>query len=148
MARPSSYIKMISDGNTIIMMILSIAPLLTQRYLVTYDGFRRRAHLLTQCLFTWSRKIKLFEPSKGIFRDPTKYWTTKTRKRLSICQKWFLRPYFPLIRGVFVFRSGLRFSFWALEVRESKVRKTPLSLTEMAFSSLSGQALPVPETKI
>ena len=33
------------------------------------------------------------------------------RKRLSSGQKWFLRPYFPLIRGMFVFRSGLRFLF-------------------------------------
>ena len=31
------------------------------------------------------------------------------RKRLSSGQKWFLRPYFPLIRGMFLFRSGLRF---------------------------------------
>ena len=30
---------------------------------------------LSQCLLTWSGKIKLFEPSEGIFRDPT--WTTK-----------------------------------------------------------------------
>ena len=119
------------------MMILSIAPLLTQRYLVTYDGFRRRAHLLTQCLFTWSRKIKLFEPSKGIFRDPTKYWTTKTRKRLSICQKWFLRPYFPLIRGVFVFRRGLRFSFQALEMPEPRVRKKLFSLTKIFINHVS-----------
>ena len=35
------------------------------------------------------------------------------RKRLSSGQKWFLKPYFPLIRGMFVFRSGLRFSFRA-----------------------------------
>ena len=33
------------------------------------------------------------------------------RKRLSSDQKWFLRPYFPLIRGMIVFRSSLRFSF-------------------------------------
>ena len=33
------------------------------------------------------------------------------RKRLSSGQKSFLRPYIPLIRGMFVFRSGLRFSF-------------------------------------
>ena len=33
------------------------------------------------------------------------------RKRLSSDQKWFLRPNFPLIRGMFVFRIGLRFSF-------------------------------------
>ena len=45
------------------------------------------------------------------------------RKRLSGGQKWFLRPYFPLIRGIFVFRSGLRFSFWALQVPELRVRK-------------------------
>ena len=31
-------------------------------------------------------------------------------------QKWFLRPYFPLIGGIFVLKSGLRFLFRALEV--------------------------------
>ena len=98
----------------------------------------------TQCLLTWSRKIRLFEPSEGIFRDPTKYWTTKKvckigtlgpkekidfisfflmRKRLSSGQKGFLRPYFLLKRGVFVFRIGLRFSFRTLEVPEPRVRK-------------------------
>ena len=55
------------------------------------------------------------------------------RKRLSSGQKWFLRPYFPLIRGMFVFRSGLRFSFQALEVPESRVRKRSFSLTKMTF---------------
>ena len=50
------------------------------------------------------------------------------RKRLSSGQKWFLRPYFPLIRGMFLLRSGLRFSIWALEVPEPRVRKMPLSL--------------------
>ena len=70
------------------------------------------------------------------------------RKRLSSGQKWFLRPYFPLIRGMFLLKSGLRFSFWALEVPEPRVRKRPLSLTNMAFSSLLVRALPVPETKI
>ena len=45
------------------------------------------------------------------------------RKRLSSGQKWFLRPYIPLIRGVF--KSGLRFSFGALEVPEPRVRKRP-----------------------
>ena len=33
------------------------------------------------------------------------------RKTLSSGQKWFLRPYFPLIRGMFLLRSGLRFLF-------------------------------------
>ena len=38
------------------------------------------------------------------------------RKPFSSGQKWFLRPRFLLIRGILVFRSGLRFSFRALEV--------------------------------
>ena len=38
------------------------------------------------------------------------------RKPLSSGPKWFLRPYFPLIRGKFLLRSGLRFLFGALEV--------------------------------
>ena len=50
------------------------------------------------------------------------------RKRLSSGQKWFLRPYFPLIRGMFLLKSGLRFSIRALEVPEPRVRKMPLSL--------------------
>ena len=33
------------------------------------------------------------------------------RKTLSSGQTRFLRPYIPLIRGMFLFRSGLRFSF-------------------------------------
>ena len=33
---------------------------------------------------------------------------------------------FPTNRGVLVFRSGLRFSFWALEVPEPRVRKRHL----------------------
>ena len=38
-----------------------------------------------------------------------------------------------LNRGMFVFRSGLRFSFRALEVPEPRVRKRPLSLTSFLF---------------
>ena len=34
---------------------------------------------------------------------------------------------------MFVFRSGLRFSFRALEVPEPRVRKRPLSLTSFLF---------------
>ena len=46
------------------------------------------------------------------------------RKPLSSDQKWFLRPYFPLIGGIFVLKSGLRFLFRALEVSIQKVRKS------------------------
>ena len=52
------------------------------------------------------------------------------RKRLSSGQKRFLRPYFPLIRGMFVLISGLRFLFRPLEVPEPRVRKRPFSLTK------------------
>ena len=41
----------------------------------------------SQLFLTWSREIKFFEPSEGIFRDPTKYWTTK-----KICKIENLRP--------------------------------------------------------
>ena len=47
------------------------------------------------------------------------------RKTLSSGRKWFLRPYFPLIKGMFLLRSGLRFSFRALEVPQPRVRKRP-----------------------
>ena len=55
------------------------------------------------------------------------------RKRLSSGQKRFMRPYIPLIRGMFVFRSGLRFSFRALEVPELRVRKRSFSFTNDYF---------------
>ena len=47
------------------------------------------------------------------------------RKTFCSGQKWFLSPYFPLIRGMFLMRSSLRLSFWALEVPETRVRKRP-----------------------
>ena len=92
------------------------------------------------------QKIKI-GPLKG-FEKKAFFSLLLMRKRLSGGQKWFLSPYFPLIRGMFVFRSGLRFSSQALEVPEPKVRKRPLSPTNRAFSSLSVRALPVPDTKI
>ena len=92
------------------------------------------------------QKIKI-GPLKG-FEKKAFFSLLLMRKRLSGGQKWFLKPYFPLIRGMFVFRSSLRFSFRALEVPEPRVRKRPLSPTNRAFSSLSVWALPVPETKI
>ena len=78
------------------------------------------------------QKIKI-GPLKG-FEKKAFFSLLLMRKRLSGGQKWFLKPYFPLIRGVFVFRSGLRFSFRALEVPQPRVRKRPFSLTKMAFS--------------
>ena len=69
------------------------------------------------------------------------------RKPLSSDQKWFLRPYFPLIGGIFVLKSGLRFLFRALEVPIRKVRKRPFFSLKSDFSSLSEWALPMPKQK-
>ena len=55
------------------------------------------------------------------------------RKPLSSDQKWFLRPYFPLIGGIFVLKSGLRFLFRALEVPIRKVRKRPFFTLKMTI---------------
>merc|ERR1712214_252137 len=70
------------------------------------------------------QKIKI-GPLKG-FEKKAFFSLLLMRKRLSGGQKWFLKPYFPLIMGMFVFRSGLRFSFQALEVPKPRVRKRPL----------------------
>ena len=70
------------------------------------------------------QKIKI-GPLKG-FEKKAFFSLLLMRKRLSGGQKWFLKPYFPLIRGMFVFRSGLRFSFRTLEVPELRVRKRSL----------------------
>ena len=67
------------------------------------------------------QKIKI-RPLKG-FEKKAFFSLFLMRKRLSSGQKWFLRPYFPLIRGMFLLKSGLRFSFRALEVPEPRVRK-------------------------
>ena len=63
------------------------------------------------------------------------------RKRLSSGQKWFPRPYFPLIRGMFVFKSGFRFSFWALEVPKLTVRKSSKTTSEDGKSEKSFKAV-------
>ena len=64
------------------------------------------------------QKIKI-RPLKG-FEKKAFISLLLMRKRLSGDQKWFLKQYFPLIRGMFVFRSGVRFLFGALEVRVRK----------------------------
>ena len=50
------------------------------------------------------QKIKI-GPLKG-FEKKAFFSLLLMRKRLSGGQKWFLKPYFPLIRGMFVFVSG------------------------------------------
>ena len=80
-----------------------------------------------------TKKLKIGQ--RGNFEKIEFFSLFLMRKRVSSGQKWFLRPYFPLIRGMFVFRSGLRFSFRALEVPEPRVRKRSFSLIKMDFST-------------
>ena len=70
------------------------------------------------------QEIKI-RPLKG-FEKKAFFSLFLMRKRLSSGQKWFLRPYFPLNRGIFLLGSGLRFSFRTLEVPEPRVRKRSL----------------------
>ena len=82
-----------------------------------------------------SKNVSLQIRSKGPQKlGPFSHFSS-WEKRLSSGQKWFLRPYFPLIRGMFVLSSGLRFSFRALELPKPRVRKRSFSLTKMTFSS-------------
>ena len=60
--------------------------------------------------------VKIKNP-KGVFEKIDFFSFFLMRKRLSSGQKWFLRPYFPLIRSMFVFSSGLIFTFRALEIK-------------------------------
>ena len=55
------------------------------------------------------------------------------RKGLSSGQQWFLRPYFPLINGMFIFRSGLRFSFRALKCPNREEEKVILKKGSFSF---------------
>ena len=64
------------------------------------------------------QKIKI-GPLKG-FEKKAFFSLLLMRKRLSGGQKWFLKPYFPLIRDMFVFRSGRIFL-----VLNPRVRKRP-----------------------
>ena len=70
-----------------------------------------------------TKKLKIGQ--RGNFEKIEFFSLFLMRKRVSSGQKWFLRPYFPLIRGMFVLKSGLRFLFRTLEVPQLRVRKRP-----------------------
>ena len=104
-------------------------------------------HYRTVALPTWVLKTRLierkkhpkilFQPNCRKLQDDSKNVSLKIgskvpqklgpffspflmRKILSSGQKWFLRPYLPLIWDMPLLRSGLRFSFRALEGHYSK----------------------------
>ena len=60
----------------------------------------------------------LWLKNKIFWRRPAEHFSSLPRARtpLSSGQKWVLRPDFLLIGGIFVLKSGLRFSFRAPEV--------------------------------
>ena len=70
---------------------------------------------------------------------------TMLRKKLYSDQNWFLRPFSPLIGGIYMItKSGLIFSCRASEGSFQRLRKSPLS--PLFPQSLSEMALPVPAT--
>ena len=74
--------------------------------------------LLPNCwkLQSGSKNVFLKIRSKGPKKLGPFFSLFLIRKPLSSGQKCFLMPYFPPIRDMFAFRSGLRFSFRAVEV--------------------------------
>ena len=60
---------------------------------------------------------------RGLFELGPFFSLFLMRKTLSSGLQWFLRPYFPLIRDMFLLRSGLRFSFWASELPEPRAKR-------------------------
>ena len=79
-----------------------------------------------------SKRVSLKIWSKGPQKLGPFFSLFLMRKTLSSGQKWFLRPFFPLIRSTFLLRS-LRFSFRALEVPRPRVRKRPFYLLKWPF---------------
>ena len=75
---------------------------------------------------TPKKRVK-FLMKTAVFEHPVKrytiYWIFRNWRFHSVVKSGFLGPHFPLIRGMFVFRSGVRFLFGALEVPEPRVRK-------------------------
>ena len=78
----------------------------------------RQAIWYQKCVSSHQKKFKI--GTLGDFEKIQFVAIFLMRKRLSSGQKRFLRPYFPLIRGMFVFRSGVRFF---LGTRSPRVRK-------------------------
>ena len=84
------------------------------------------------------RPLKCFE--KKAFVSPL-----LMRKRLFGGVKWFLKPYFPLIRGMFVFRSGS--TFFSLDACLSPMccplcRRSRLQGGRQSFIQRGRQSLP------
>ena len=73
--------------------------------------------------------------SEGLFEIRLLFSLFLMRKPLPKGQKWFLRPYFPVIRDIFVLKSGLRFSFRGLEVPNLRVRKRQLQKVKVYLCS-------------
>ena len=75
----------------------------------------------------WDR-VDLWNGVGGVslLQAPFSHFFSLLLMRISNGQKWFLRPFFALIRGMFLLKNGLRLSFQALEVPEPRGRKRPI----------------------
>ena len=119
----------------------------TKSQLNLREDIPKKAAVLLDFIHITSKNVSLKIGSRGPKKLGPFVSLFLMRKPLSSGQKLFLRPYFPLIRGIFLLKSGLRFSFQAPEVLKMRVRKRPLSLSKVAFSSLSIPALLLLKTK-
>ena len=81
----------------------------------------------------WEKKICFNLPNKWVTSGRNMDWDSLNLSR---------RPYFPLIRGMFVFRSGLRFSF--RELCQNQRRGTTSPTASPSSSSLPSIYEPLP----
>ena len=73
-----------------------------------------------------SKNVSLKIWSWGLFEIRPFFSLFLMKKPLSKGQEWFLSPHFPLIGATFILKIGFRFSFWALEAPDLRVRKSQL----------------------
>ena len=90
-------------------------------------------------LFQETKVLKL--AADNFFGKQYFFSLQRVRKLLSSDRHRFL-SLFVSIRVYKHYRSGLKFSFWTLEVLVLRVWKRPLSLSPVVFSSLSELAVP------
>ena len=86
---------------------------------------------------------------QGVLRKSIFSHFASWENNFPVCsQKWFLRPYFPLNWGMFNFRSGLRFSFRALEAAGGMEREGRNSGPKYGYLKQSAPSIDLFSTKI
>ena len=145
---PGSQNLWSSQAFLVVWMLISLSPPATNNFYWAWSCLKKVLMQKSQKFCADFKYVNLKIELLQIFEKKSFSSLFLMRKPLSSDQKWFLRPYFPLIGGIFVLKSGLRFLFRALEVPKPRVRKSHFLSLKSDFSSLSVWALPMPETKI